>query len=198
MTGWLQAFFILTAVLVLHVPLGDYMAKALDGGRHTAIERRIYRVCGVAPDREQDWRHYLFSLMAFSVVSIAVLFGLFTLQRHLPWSLDHDGMPWELALHTAVSFTTNTSWQNYAGETTTGHLAVMAGLGVQGFASGSVGICVALALIRGLVRRGGQEVGNFWVDLFRGVFRVMLPLAIILASCWSPSAYSRTCWAARP
>lgn len=179
MFGWLQALFVLTAVVVLHVPLGDYMARALNGDRHLAIERRIHRICGVDPDREQDWRHYLFSLMAFSVVSIVVLFGLFRLQGLLPWSLGHDGMPWQLALHTAVSFTTNTSWQNYAGESTTGHLAVMAGLGVQAFASGAVGICAALALVRGLVRRGGQELGNFWVDLFRGIFRVMLPLAIV-------------------
>ncbi|HEY1972663.1 MAG TPA: potassium-transporting ATPase subunit KdpA [Pseudonocardia sp.] len=179
MYGWLQALFILAVVVVLHVPLGDYMARVLDGGRDFAIERRIYRICGVDPDREQDWRHYLLSLVAFSIMSIVVLFGLLRLQHFLPWSLGHDGLPWALALHTAVSFTTNTSWQNYAGETTTGHLAVMAGLGVQGVASGSVGICAALALTRGLVRRDVHDLGNFWVDLFRSVFRVMLPLAVI-------------------
>jgi K+-transporting ATPase KdpA subunit len=88
-------------------------------------------------------------------------------------------MPWRLALHTAVSFTTNTSWQNYAGESTTGHLAVMAGLGVQAFASAAVGICAALALIRGLVRRSTEDLGNFWIDLLRTVFRILLPLAVV-------------------
>jgi K+-transporting ATPase ATPase A chain len=179
MFGWSQALFVLLVLVALHVPLGDYMAQTLDGGRHLKAERWVYRICGVDPDGEQDWRHYLAALMAFSVASIVVLFALLTLQRHLPWSLGHGGMPWQLALHTAVSFTTNTSWQNYAGESTTGHLAVMAGLGVQAFASAAVGLCVGLALIRGLIRRGTDELGNFWVDLTRSILRVLLPLAVV-------------------
>ncbi|MFD3454374.1 potassium-transporting ATPase subunit KdpA [Streptomyces sp. NPDC058691] len=177
--GWLQATLVIAVVVGLHVPLGDYLARALDGGRHFAPERLLYRVCGIDPDSEQNWRHYLFALLAFSAMSIAALFALFTFQDRLPWSLGRDGMPWQLALHTAVSFTTNTSWQNYAGESTTGHLAVMAGLGTQAFASGAVGICAALALVRGLVRRGTDELGNFWVDLIRSTFRVFLPLAVV-------------------
>ncbi|MFJ4846967.1 MULTISPECIES: potassium-transporting ATPase subunit KdpA [unclassified Streptomyces] len=177
--GWLQATLVIAVVVGLHVPLGDYVARALDGGRHLAPERLLYRVCGIDPDREQNWRHYLFALLAFSAASIAALFALFTFQDRLPWSLGRDGMPWPLALHTAVSFTTNTSWQNYAGESTTGHLAVMAGLGTQAFASGAVGICAALALVRGLVRRGTDELGNFWVDLIRSVLRVFLPLSVV-------------------
>jgi K+-transporting ATPase KdpA subunit len=179
MYGWIQATIVLAVVVGLHVPLGDYMAKALEGGRHFRAERVLYRLCGVNPDGEQDWRHYLLALLVFSAMSIAALFALFTLQGRLPWSLGHGGMPWRLALNTAVSFTTNTSWQNYAGESTTGHLAVMAGLGTQAFASAAVGICAALALIRGLVRRGTHELGNFWVDLIRGVFRVLIPLSIV-------------------
>ncbi|MGW6737207.1 potassium-transporting ATPase subunit KdpA [Streptomyces sp. NPDC055013] len=179
MYGWLQATLILAVVVGLHVPLGDYMARTLDGGPHRRAERVLYKACGVDPDREQDWRHYLFALLAFSLASIAALFALFTLQGKLPWSTGHAGMPWRLALHTAVSFTTNTSWQNYAGESTTGHLAVMAGLGVQAFASAAVGICAALALIRGLVRRDTDRLGNFWVDLIRTIFRVILPLSIV-------------------
>jgi len=179
MYAWLQATLILAVVVALHVPLGDYMAKALDGGPHRRAERVLYKVCGVDPDREQGWRHYLFALLAFSLTSISALFALFTLQGRLPWSTGHEGMPWRLALHTAVSFTTNTSWQNYAGESTTGHLAVMAGLGVQAFASAAVGICAALALIRGLVRRDTAQLGNFWVDLNRTIFRVILPLSIV-------------------
>ncbi|MGW0994717.1 potassium-transporting ATPase subunit KdpA [Streptomyces sp. NPDC002523] len=131
------------------------------------------------PDAEQDWRHYLFALLAFTVAGIGALFALLTLQGKLPWSTGHAGMPWRLALHTAVSFTTNTSWQNYAGESTTGHLAVMAGLGVQAFASAAVGICAALALVRGLARRDTDRLGNFWVDLIRTIFRVMLSLPMV-------------------
>ncbi|MFE2065235.1 potassium-transporting ATPase subunit KdpA [Streptomyces sp. NPDC059467] len=179
MHAWLQATLILAVVVGLHVPLGDYMARALDGGPHRRAERVLYRVCGIDPDSEQDWRHYLFALLAFSLVGIAALFALFTLQGRLPWSTGHAGMPWRLALHTAVSFTTNTSWQNYAGESTTGHLAVMAGLGVQAFASAVVGICAALALIRGLVCRDTDRLGNFWVDLIRTIFRVILPLSVV-------------------
>ncbi|MGW5361754.1 potassium-transporting ATPase subunit KdpA [Actinopolymorpha pittospori] len=179
MYGLIQALFPLTLVVALHVPLGDYMARALDGTRHLRVETAIYRVCGVDPDREQDWRHYLLALLAFTFASIAALFALFTVQDKLPWSLGHEGMPWRLALHTAVSFTTNTSWQNYAGESTTGHLAVMAGLGTQAFASAAVGICVALALVRGFVRRNTDELGNFWVDLIRTILRILVPIAVV-------------------
>ncbi|MEV6395462.1 potassium-transporting ATPase subunit KdpA [Streptomyces sp. NPDC051907] len=179
MAAWIPASIILAVVVGLHVPLGDYMARVLDGGRHSRPEKALYRVCGVDPNREQTWRHYLTALLAFTVMSVAALFALFTLQDKLPWSTGHEGMPWRLALHTAVSFTTNTSWQNYAGESTAGHLAVMAGLGVQAFASAAVGICVALVLVRGLVRRSTDGLGNFWVDLSRTIFRVLLPIAVL-------------------
>ncbi|MFE7392964.1 potassium-transporting ATPase subunit KdpA [Streptomyces sp. NPDC057582] len=179
MAAWIQASLVLAVVVGLHVPLGDYMARVLDGGKHWRGERTLYRVCGIDPDKEQTWRHYLTALVAFSVMSIAALFALFTLQGGLPWSTGHEGMPWRLALHTAVSFATNTSWQNYVGESTTGHLAVMAGLGVQAFASAAVGICVALALVRGLIRRSTDDLGNFWVDLLRTIFRVLVPIAVV-------------------
>jgi K+-transporting ATPase KdpA subunit len=179
MFGWLQALLVLSVLVAVHVPLGDYMARALDGGRHLKAERLYYRVCGIDPDREQGWRQYLLALLAFSVVSIVALFALLVFQQHLPWSLGHGGMPWQLALQTAVSFTTNTSWQNYAGESTTGHLAVMAGLGVQAFASAGVGMCVGLALIRGLRRGRTDNLGNFWVDLIRSSLRVLLPLSVV-------------------
>ncbi|MFD7551129.1 potassium-transporting ATPase subunit KdpA [Streptomyces sp. NPDC059578] len=179
MHGWLQTTLVVAVVVGLHVPLGDHLARVLDGDRHTRAERVLYRFCGVDPHREQDWRHYLTALLAFSAVGVLALFALFTLQGRLPWSTGHPGMPWRLALHTAVSFTTNTSWQNYVAEDTTGHLAVMAGLGTQAFASAAVGICVALALIRGLVRRDTDHLGNFWVDLTRTLFRVLLPLAVV-------------------
>ncbi|MFJ6567632.1 potassium-transporting ATPase subunit KdpA [Streptomyces sp. NPDC091292] len=177
--GWLQASLVVAVVVGLHVPLGDYMARVLDSDHHARAERRLYRLFGVDPGREQDARHYLSALLAFSAAGIAVLCALLMFQDKLPWSTGHAGLDWRLALNTAVSFTTNTSWQNYAAESTTGHLAVMAGLGTQAFASAAVGICAALALIRGLVRRGTGELGNFWVDLTRTVFRILIPVAVV-------------------
>ncbi len=179
MAAWLQALLAIALVVALHIPLGDYMARQLDGDRHLRIERALYRICSVNPDGEQDWYHYLVALLAFALAGIAALFALLTLQADLPWSRGVSGMPWRTALHTAVSFTTNTSWQNYLPETGTGDLAVMAGLGVQAFASSAVGICAALALTRGLARHGTRHLGNFWVDLTRTVLRVLLPLAVV-------------------
>jgi K+-transporting ATPase ATPase A chain len=148
--GWLQALIIVAVVVVLHVPLGDYMARAFTSSVHWRGERLLYRAFGVDPDREQGWKHYAASLLAFSSISILILYGLFRLQGVLPLSLGHPGLPAPLAFHTAVSFTTNTSWQNYAGESTMGHLAVMVGLGVQAFGSAAVGMAVGLALTRGV------------------------------------------------
>ncbi|MFI5943257.1 potassium-transporting ATPase subunit KdpA [Streptomyces uncialis] len=198
MHGWLQAALVVAVVVGLHVPLGDHMARVLGGARHTRAERVLYRFLGVDPESEQHWRHYLSAVLAFTTAGIAALFALFTWQHELPWSTGHDGMPWRLALHTAVSFTTNTSWQNYAAEDTTGHLAVMAGLGTQAFASAAVGICVALALIRGLIRQGGDALGNFWVDLTRTVFRVLLPLAVVAGLLFIALGVPQTLGAPQP
>jgi len=139
MAGWLQAALIVAVVVALHVPVGDYMARAFTSPTHWRAEKLLYRAFGVDPDREQGWKHYGASLLAFSSISILILYGLFRLQGILPLSLGHPGLPAPLAFQTAVSFTTNTSWQNYAGESTMGHLAVMAGLGVQAFGSAAVG-----------------------------------------------------------
>jgi K+-transporting ATPase ATPase A chain len=179
MAGWLQAALIVAVVVALHVPVGDYMARAFTSPTHWRAEKLLYRAFGVDPDREQGWKHYGASLLAFSSISILILYGLFRLQGILPLSLGHPGLPAPLAFQTAVSFTTNTSWQNYAGESTMGHLAVMAGLGVQAFGSAAVGMAVGLALTRGFVRKATGEIGNFWVDLTRSIFRVLLPLAVV-------------------
>jgi K+-transporting ATPase ATPase A chain len=128
-------------------------------------KRFVYCTPGVNPDREQRWSWYLVSVLAFSVVSLLGLLALLILQTDLPAPWGHKGMTPLLALNTAISFTTNTSRQNYAGESTLGHVGLAAGLGVQAFASAAVGMAVAVAFIRGIARRKTAMLGNFWVDL---------------------------------
>jgi K+-transporting ATPase A subunit len=180
--GWLQAAVVIALVGALHVPLGDYMARAFTARRHWRVERVIYRLGGMDPGADQPCPHYIRSLLATSVAGIVAAYLLLRLQGHLPFSLGHPGMSPALAFDTAVSFTTNTSWQNYAGESTLGYLAQAAGLGVEAFLSAAVGLAAVLALIRGVVRRETDRVGNFWVDLTRTVTRVLLPLAFGFAA----------------
>jgi K+-transporting ATPase A subunit len=177
--GWLQAAVVLAAVVLLHVPLGDYMARAFTSARHWRAERSFYRACGIDPETDQTWADYLRSLLAFSLGGILLLYVLLRAQAFLPYALGHGGMSPALAFNTAVSFTTNTSWQNYPGEGTLGYFTQTAGLGTEAFLSAAVGLAAALALIRGLVRRETSRIGNFWVDLVRSVTRVLLPLALI-------------------
>jgi K+-transporting ATPase KdpA subunit len=177
--GWLQAAVVIVVVVALHVPLGDYMARVFVSRRHWRAEVLLYRCIGIDPEADQRWPEYLRSLLAVSLAGILVLYLLLRAQRFLPYSLGHPGVSPALAFNTAVSFTTNTSWQNYPGETTLGGLAQAAGLGTEAFLSAAVGLAAALALIRGLVRRETDRVGNCWVDLTRAVTRVLLPLAVI-------------------
>ena len=181
MTAWLQLLVVVATLGALHVPLGNYMARVYTSEKHWRVERFIYRVAGVNPDREQRWSWYLVSMLAFAVVSVLGLLALLIFQIHLPQPWGHKGMTPLLALNTAISFATNTSWQNYAGESTLGHVGLAAGLGVQAFASAAVGMAVAVALIRGIARRETDRLGNFWVDLVRGIIRILLPLAIVAA-----------------
>ena len=178
--AWLQVAAIIAIVVILHVPLGNYMARVYTATGDWRVERAIYRIVGVQPDDRQRWTKYLSSLLAFSAVSVLFLYGLLLLQAYLPQPWGHKGMTPALAFNTAISFTTNTSWQNYPGESTLGHVGLAAGLGVQAFASCAVGMCVAVALIRGLAQYQNEEIGNFWVDLVRTVVRVLLPLSIIV------------------
>ncbi len=133
LAGWLQAIVIIAVLAIGYVTLGDYLARVFTSTRHWRVERVIYRVCGVDPDSEQRWTHYLRALLAFSAVGILGLYLLLRLQPHLPFALGNAAVPPALAFNIAVSFTTNTSWQSYAGEATLGHLAVATGLGVQAF-----------------------------------------------------------------
>jgi K+-transporting ATPase ATPase A chain len=184
--AWLQ-FLVLIALVFAATPLlGGYMAKVYGGGAapgdriFNPVERLIYRATGVDPSREQRWTIYARSLLAFSAVSVLGLYLLQRVQGGLPVNpTDVPGVAAALAFNTAVSFTTNTNWQNYAGEITMSHLTQMMGLAVQNFVSAAVGIAVAVALIRGLVRRRSTTIGNFWVDLTRSTTRVLLPISIV-------------------
>jgi potassium-transporting ATPase potassium-binding subunit len=185
MPGWLAAtlqFGLLVLALALsYRPFGDYMARVFTTAKHWRVERVWYRVVGVNPDSEQTWPVYLRSLLAFSAVSLLFLYLFQRVQEHLWLSLGYGGVSPALAWNTAASFVTNTNWQAYSGESTMGYLVQMAGLAVQNFASAAVGIAVAVALIRGFTRSKTNRLGNFWVDLTRGILRVLLPVAIVAA-----------------
>lgn len=177
----MQLAAIIALVVILHVPLGNYMAAVYTSATDWKVENAVYRVVGVRPDGQQSWRGYLSSLLAFSLVSVLLLFAILLAQVHLPEPWGREGMTPALAFNTAISFTTNTSWQNYPGESTLGHIGLTAGLGVQAFASAAVGMCVAVAMIRGLIRTQAGELGNFWVDLVRTVVRILIPLSVVVA-----------------
>lgn len=176
--------FLAALVVVLaatHAPLGDYMYRVYNGEKNTRIERGIYKLIGADPKAEQTWGAYTRSVLAFSAVSIVFLFVLQLVQGKLPLHLNDPGtqMTPALAWNTAVSFVTNTNWQAYSGESTQGHLIQMAGLAVQNFVSAAVGMAVAIAFVRGLVRRSTGDLGNFWSDLVRGSLRILLPISVI-------------------
>jgi K+-transporting ATPase ATPase A chain len=183
--GWLQiAVFAALIAAVVH-PLGGYIARIADGSSRVVrlfapVETRLYRLAGVDPVEEQSWVGYALALLAFHVVGIVALYALQRLQAVLPLNPQQmDAVAPDLALNTAVSFATNTSWQSYGGETTMSYLTQMAGLVVQSFLSGASGVAVALALVRGFARRSARTIGNFWVDMTRVTLYVLLPVCIV-------------------
>ena len=177
--GLLQVELLIAALAACYRPLGAYMARVYTSDHHTRVERVLYRVMGVDPAADQRWPAYARALLAFSAVSVLVLFALLRLQPQLPLSLGFPGVHPDQAFNTAASFVTNTNWQSYSGESTMGHLAQMSGLAVQNFVSAAVGMAVAVALVRAFVRSRTDRLGNFWVDLVRGSLRILLPIAVI-------------------
>jgi potassium-transporting ATPase potassium-binding subunit len=187
--NWAALALLIAAVVVTVPLLGGYMAKVYDpslgnprGDRFfSVIERGIYRFCGVNPEREQRWNVYALSLLAFSVVSVLVLYAQLRLQGHLFLNPDgYKGLEPKLSFNTAVSFLTNTNWQAY-GDGVMSHLSQVAGLAFHNFVSAATGAAVAVAFIRGLVRRRTRTLGNFWVDLTHTCTRILLPLAFVAA-----------------
>ncbi|WP_102193890.1 potassium-transporting ATPase subunit KdpA [Microbacterium aurantiacum] len=177
--GILQAATLLTALVLLYRPLGDYIAHVYTSARDLRVERGLYRFIGVDPSSEQTWRAYARSVLVFSAVGLLLVYGLQRLQAFLPESLGLPAVPEGLAFNTAASFVANTNWQSYSPEQTMGYTVQLAGLTVQNFVSAAVGLTIAIALIRGLARRGSATIGNFWVDLARGLGRLLLPIAFI-------------------
>ncbi|WP_027860992.1 potassium-transporting ATPase subunit KdpA [Marmoricola sp. URHB0036] len=181
LAGLLQAAALVAALAVCWKPLGDYMARIFTTTKDLPIERGVYRVIGVDSSADQRWPVYARAVLAFSMIGVASLYLLQRVQSHLPLSLGFPDVPPALAFNTASSFLTNTNWQAYSGESTMGHLVQMTGLAVQNFVSAAVGIAVAVALIRGFSRGRTDRIGNFWVDLVRVTFRVLLPIAFVAA-----------------
>ncbi|MFK4083016.1 potassium-transporting ATPase subunit KdpA [Kribbella sp. NPDC020789] len=177
--GLLQAGFLVACLAVVYRPFGGYLARVYTSDSDLRVERGAYRLFGVDARADQTWAVYARSVIAFSAVSVLLLYILQRVQSHLPLSLGLPDVESGLAFNTAASFVSNTNWQSYSPEATMGHLVQFAGLAVQNFLSAAVGITVAIALIRGFARSTTDRVGNFWVDLTRTVLRVLLPIAVI-------------------
>ncbi|MBU2694248.1 potassium-transporting ATPase subunit KdpA [Nocardioides sp. WV_118_6] len=179
LAGLLSVAVLALLLAAVYVPLGDYMARVYTSSRHLRVERLVYRLSGVRPDVEQSPKAYALSVVGFSLVGVVVLMAILIGQSHLPMNRDLPGMPFWMSFNTAASFVANTNWQSYAGESTLGFTAQMAGLAVQNFLSAAVGMAVAIALVRGFVRVKDGTLGNFWVDLTRGTLRILLPIAFV-------------------
>ena len=186
--GWLQISLLFLAVLIAIKPLGLYMARVFSGERTFLspilgrVERDLYRVSGVVPEKEQSWLGYTLAMLAFSLAGFLALYAMLRLQAYLPLNPQgFAGMPSDLAFNTAVSFVTNTNWQNYGGETTLSHFSQMAGLTVQNFLSAATGMAIAVAVTRALARSKVSTLGNFWVDVTRATLYVLLPMAVVVA-----------------
>jgi K+-transporting ATPase ATPase A chain len=188
LAGWGQLLALVVLLGATAPLLGRYIAGVYEGAPSRLdrvfgpVEQLIYRSCRVDPDREQRWNVYAISLVAFSVVGVLLLYLMQRIQGSLPFNpTGVASVTPALSLNTAVSFVTNTNWQSYAGEATLSHFTQMVGLTVQNFASAAVGMAVMVALIRGLSRAGQRTIGNFWVDLVRTTFRILLPISILFA-----------------
>jgi K+-transporting ATPase ATPase A chain len=186
--GWLQIAAFFVVLFLLTKPVGAFMARVFAREKTfldpvlRPIERLIYRLSGVEEQREMDWKEYTVAMLLFSAVSMLVLYAIERTQQWLPWNPQHfPAVPAALAFNTAASFTTNTNWQNYGGESTMSYFTQMAGLAYHNFVSAGVGIALAIALIRGIARRESKTIGNFWVDVTRAMLWVLLPACLVIA-----------------
>ena len=186
LNGWLQILFFLAAVFLVTKPLGSFMARVFTRQRTwldrviRPVERLVYRLTGVDETHDMRWTEYAVAILLFSVVSMVVLYAVQRLQAVLPFNPQRfSGVAPDLAFNTAASFTTNTNWQAYSGESTMSYFTQMAGLAYHNFMSAAAGIAVAIAFIRGIAQKERQTIGNFWVDLVRASLWVLLPISIV-------------------
>lgn len=186
--GWLLILVYCVTILLLMRPLGGFIHRVMRGERHFLspllgpVERGFYRLAGVDPRQEQTWGSYALAMLLFNLAGFLLLYALLRTQQWLP--LNPQGLPAlppHLAFNTAISFVTNTNWQSYGGETTMSLFSQMAGLTVQNFLSAATGIALALALMRGFVRRKADAIGNFWADLTRATLYILLPACLVFA-----------------
>jgi potassium-transporting ATPase potassium-binding subunit len=190
--GWLTIVLFVVILTALALPLGGYMAKVYTGKRvfltplFGGVERFLYRLLRVDPERGQDWKSYAKSLIIFSLAGWLLLYAILRTQDaffvpHALNPLGYHSAPWNVTFNTVSSFMTNTNWQYYSGETTMSYLSQMIGLTVQNWLSAGIGIVVAVALVRGIVGRSGKSLGNFWQDLVRTILYVLAPLSVVTA-----------------
>ena len=186
--GWFQIILFLGVILLVTKPLGVFMARVFSGERTffdpvaRPVERLLYRVTGVDEKHEMRWTEYAFTMLLFSGATMLLLYLIERVQQWLPWNPQKFGaVAQALAFNTAASFTTNTNWQNYSGESAMSYLTQMAGLAYHNFASAAVGIALAIAFVRGIARKERDTIGNFWVDMTRATLWVLLPMCIVYA-----------------
>jgi K+-transporting ATPase ATPase A chain len=184
--GWIQILLFLGLIFAVTKPLGVFMTRVFNRERTfldpvaRPLERLLYRVTGVDENHEMHWTEYAVSMLLFSGVSMLLLYLIERVQQLLPWNPQKFGaVAQDLAFNTASSFTTNTNWQNYAGEATMSYLTQMAGLAYHNFASAAVGIALAIAFVRGIARREKETIGNFWVDMTRATLWLLLPMCVV-------------------
>ena len=186
--GWLQILIFFGLILAVTRPMGKYLTRVYQGERTLLdpvmrpVERLLYRICGVNEKHEMRWTEYAGAMLVFSLSTMLLLYLLLRVQQYLPFNPQNlPNLAPHLAFNTAASFTTNTNWQSYAGETTMSYLTQMAGLAYQNFISAAVGMAIAIVLIRGIARKETDKLGNFWVDLVRGTLYVLLPISLLAA-----------------
>lgn len=184
----IQVILYLVVLLLLVKPLGIFMARIYEGKPiclniwFAPVEKWIYRISGVRPEKNMSWKEYAVAMMLFNILGLITVFLLQRLQSHLPLNPAHlPAVSSDLAFNTAASFATNTNWQSYGGETTLSYLTQMLGLTVQNFVSAATGMAILVALIRGFVQKQVETIGNFWVDLVRSTLYILIPLSLVLA-----------------
>jgi K+-transporting ATPase ATPase A chain len=187
--AWFQFALYVGALLLLTKPLGLYLVQVLDARGKTwldpvvrPVERLTYRICGINPEQEQNWLGYTFALLAFSLVGLLFTYFILRFQDHLPLNPQAlPGLAPHLAFNTAASFTTNTNWQSYGGESTMSYFSQMVALTIHNFTSAAAGIALAAALVRGIARQTASTIGNFWTDVVRVTYYLLVPVSLVFA-----------------